>query len=211
MEFNEVLKDWNKQEATSRLDEQETIYLVRKHVRKLDRSNFLILFFSGFISLLAFLLLVFWAYLFLTIGAAEMRSMDIFPPFGWFILFPFYVMVTGLYILISQKSKRKKQRMYETVSGLLQVRKDQMEKRISLFHKLPFIYLIGLLVTTFGHFITPEFSYFTIYSLPVAIGLFVPDIIIMFVLTVLTRKKIRNKYQPQLEEIETLIEIIKIS
>ncbi|MBC3759162.1 hypothetical protein H7U19_12145 [Hyunsoonleella sp. SJ7] len=212
MEFDEVLKDWNEQNIEPKLNKHEVLQLINRNVRKHTRNNFWLLFISGTIMLLAFLSLLFWVYLFVNIGSGQMREMDIFPPFGWFILFPLYVFAISLHIIIRHISQKKKQREFnQTVNGIFLIRKNQLENRVSFFHKLPFIYLGGLLVTTLGQFITPEFSYFTNYSLPIAFGLFLPDVLLIVVLTVLTRKRIRNKYKPQLSEIEKLLKDINFN
>jgi len=108
MEFNEIKKNWNQQSAGSKSIVSKENELLYQQIRGLEKRNHLLLFIVGFISLVACLALLFWAYLFLHYGEARMREMDIYPPFGWFIMFPFYVAIMGIYVIYRHFLRNKK-------------------------------------------------------------------------------------------------------
>lgn len=139
MNFKDLQQGWDKKQPVPVLDEQATSRLISQRIRKLDKSEKLLVFFYGMAALLAISLLIFWAYLFLTLGAREMRELDIFPPFGWFIMFPLFVALTGLFIIHNDISQKKKyNESDQKLNSLLEISKIQIQNRISIFRKIPF-------------------------------------------------------------------------
>lgn len=212
MNFEELQKNWNNQQDIPTLNEKGTSQLIKQRILKMEKSKKLLLFFSILAAFLAISLLLFWAYLFLTVGTIEMRKQDIYPPFGWFIMFPLFVALAGCISIYNYLSQGKKNNRFDQkLDSLLEIRKIQIESRISLLQKIPFIYLLAIIVINLGQLVTPEFSYFYTYPLILTLSLFIPDIIIITLLIWWSRKKIQKKYKPQLIEINLLIQKFNIN